>query len=382
MKHKALCVLIAPVVAVGGFTLWPRSGAASAEQGKAAATTAQIEAAPTPAATAESDFIELHAALEQGAIRAEFIGNGREKMRATLTNLVGRTVRIKAEAGQMLTSGRNAVVIVRAGETVVAAGKSVEFPLQTAATRSTNKIKDAVYLPSYSQPQRIAALLPHIQTRHELSAGAIQTAVLALTENLPLNAVSKFTPATVGLKSRFNTDAFRVDAAEVIAALTALREIGVADASIAMTIDPQLKIESMIEPLSRAAAMRYYGLTSETEWEYWKTELLTGDVSTRHYALYGIARFYPNVALEMLPKWARQVQTAHVFRLSAIQALADTQRREALGVLNELADELGTETELGRAARGAAEYLDARLGQMAITKNAIAFRSSKALSQF
>jgi hypothetical protein len=123
----------------------------------------------------------------------------------------------------------------------------------------------------------------------------------------------------VGLKSRFNTDAFRVESYDIVTALTALREIGAPDASIAMTIDPQLKIESMIDPLSRAAAMRYYGITPETEWEYWKTELLSGDPSTRHYALYGIARFYPNVALEMLPKWARQVQTGHVYRLSAIR---------------------------------------------------------------
>ena len=54
----------------------------------------------------------------------------------------------------------------------------------------------------------------------------------------------------------------------------------------------------------------------------WKNELLNGDQGTRHYALYGIARFYPEIALQMLPNWAREKRTARVFRLAAVQALA------------------------------------------------------------
>jgi hypothetical protein len=184
------------------------------------------------------------------------------------------------------------------------------------------------------------------------------------------------------MKSRFNTDAFRVETIDILAALTALREMGIPEATLAMTIDPQLKIEAMIEPLSHAAAMQYYGITEDTEWEYWKGELLAGPRATRHYALYGIARFYPEIALEMLPRWAREPQTSSVYRIAALQALADTQRVEALPLLRQLADELGIDTEVGRAARGAAEYLDQRLNQIGVRQTAVAFRASQQLSQF
>jgi hypothetical protein len=149
-----------------------------------------------------------------------------------------------------------------------------------------------------------------------------------------------------------------------------------------MTIDPQLKIEAMIEPLTRALAMRYYGIAPENEWTYWKTELLNGDPSTRHYALFGIARFYPDIALEMLPKWAREAKMKSVFRMSAIQALADTQRAEAVPMLRRLMDEFGRNTDYGQAASSAARYLDASLAKVANTQHAVAFRDSKTVSQF
>src|SRR6478609_9449254 len=138
-------------------------------------------------------------------------------------------------------------------------------------------------------------------------------------------------------------------------ALITLRAIGARDADLALTIDPQLKVEGMIEPATRSAAMRYYGITPETEWAYWKTELLSGEPTTRHYALYGIARFYPDVALDMLPRWVRETRTNPVYRLSAAQALADTQKPEALPILRQLVNELGEHTELGKAANTAAE---------------------------
>jgi len=165
-----------------------------------------------------------------------------------------------------------------------------------------------------------------------------------------------------------------VETADILGALTALRESGVKLETIAMASDPQLRIESMIEPMSREAAKRYYGITEEREWEFWKRELLEGNPTTRHYALYGIARFYPDVALEMLPKWAREMQTHPVYRLAAVQALADTQRAEALPILRQLATEVGQKTELGKAATQAADYLDKRLTEIASRSQVVAFR--------
>src|SRR4029450_13824235 len=147
--------------------------------------------------------------------------------------------------------------------------------------------------------------------------------------------------------------------------LISLRASGARVEAIAIANDQQLKLEMMIEPLCREGAQRFYGITRAAEWGFWKNGLRKGDPSTRHYALFGIARFYPDIALEMLPKWAREDKTQNVLRISAIQALSDTQRPEALPILQRLTDELGANTELGRTAASSAKVLSAHLAKLA-----------------
>ena len=394
MNAKALAVVLAPVIAAGGYLVWPQSSqpamqspsmaqAAIVALAAVSAIGSHDSEAPAPVIAGPAEPVDLQAAIEQGRIKAEFSGNGREAMRATLSNTGTTTLQARVEVGLVFESGRNAVVVARPTEVEIEAGKTVQATFQTAATRSGNSLGHAPYVITYNHVPRVELLLTYAQDHLELSAGAIQTAILALNENLPLSSVAKFTPGASELESRFNTDAFRVETYDIITALGALREMGVADSTVAMTLDPQLRIEAMIEPLSRPAAMRYYGISGADEWSYWKTELLSGAPATRHYALYGIARFYPDVAIDMLPKWALETKTNSVFRLSALQALAETQRPEAVNILNRLAENLGRETELGRAARGAALALDQRLSQLATVKNAaIAFRASPVLTQF
>ena len=392
MNTKALAVVLAPVIAAGGYWIWPQSGqpamqspsmAQAAIVALAAVSALSSHDGNAPVASAPAETVDLQAAIEQGRIKAEFNGNGRDAMRATLTNTGKTTLQTRVDVGLVFESGRNAVVVARPTEVEVQPGKSVQATFQTAATRSGNKVGSAPYVITYNHVPRVELLLTYVQDHLELSPGAIQTAILALNENLPLSSVAKFTPGATELESKFNTDAFRVETYDIITALGALREMGVSDSTVAMTLDPQLRIEAMIEPLSRPVAMRYYGIGPDQEWSYWKTELLSGEPATRHYALYGIARFYPEVAMDMLPKWALETKTNSVFRLSALQALAETQRPEAVDVLNRLAENLGRETELGRAARGAALALDQRLSQLATIKNAaVAFRTSPVLTQF
>ena len=383
---KALCAFLVPVVAVGGFAVSPRFGKSatslpspSLQQAAivalAAAAASVAPASPSvrhPAKAAPSDRADLQTAVDQHWVSAEFKGNGRERMRAIFKNQTGAPLLLQVPAGQMLQNAQSAVIIVRSGELELRPGIPTEVMLETAATRSANPIGDADFRLSSTKVPRLDALFAHAQAHPELSTAAIQTAVLALGENLPLHAVAKFTSSSGDLASRFDTTAFRVETFDLISALTALRAIGVKDSEVAMTIDPQLKIEAMTEPASRAAARRYYGLSEETEWEFWKTELLGGDPSTRHYALYGIARFYPEVALQMLPKWAREVKTGAVYRLSAIQALANTQRPEALPILRQLTEELGRDTQFGRAAAVAAQYLETHLAKLAASGTSVA----------
>ena len=370
MNAKALCCVLCPVILAGGYSMWPKSQARPSPT-----LTDQPAAKPAPLPV---EVVDLLAAIESGMLKAEARGNGRERLRLTLRNKGPASLSVTVPVGQVFESDRSAVVVVRPEAAEIAPGRSVEFKLQTASTRSLAKVVEASYRPAYNNVPKTELLLGYVQDHPEISLAAIQTAVLALMDNLAVSAVAKFQPMGGKLPSRFNTDGFRVETTEIIQALTMLRDIGVADHDLAMTIDPQLKLEAMIDPLSRAAAMRYYSIAPEQEWEYWKVELTTGEPTTRHYALYGIARFYPEVALEMLPKWARETQTNAVYRLSAIQALADTQRPEALPILRQLADELGSDTDLGKAAAGAAHYLDAHLASSAASGTTVAFRTPKA----
>ncbi|RYD81565.1 MAG: HEAT repeat domain-containing protein [Verrucomicrobiaceae bacterium] len=402
MKAKALCAVLVPVVVVSGYCLWPRAVTLDLPEAASAVVTsssspvlnAELNSVPNsglePATTSTvsespaipAEAVDLAVALEQKMIVSDMVGNGRESLKIMVMNKRNVPLRVTVPVGQVFSCGRNAVITVRPSELEVGTGKTAEFSVQIAALRSSNTVEIAPYQVSYQTVPKLELFLTYVQDRVELSASAIQTAVLALTDNLPLGAVAKFTMAGGALPSRFNTDAFRAETQDIIAALGILRELGVRDHAIAMTIDPQLRIEAMIDPLTRAAAMRYYRIAPELEWEFWRAELMNGEPCTRHYALYGIARFYPEVALEMLPRWVRETRTNPVYRLSAAQALADTQKPEALPILRQLADELGEGTELGKAAGAAAEYLDYRLAQLAAAKTAVAFRTDKDEVQF
>lgn len=390
MNAKAIRFLLAPVAVVAGYLAWPKPqatppiapGATVAPVSSAAPALAVAETParpsmqPEPVALPPTEVVDLMDAIAGRMIRVEARGNGRDRMTVKVTNLTSGTLALRVPVAQVFEFDRNAVIALRPEGNDIPSKETAEISVQTAALRSTNKLGEQSYRPTYHTVPKLELLLTYVQDHLELSQGAIQTAVLALTENLPVSAVSKFTPAGGSLPSRFNTDAFRVATFDIIQALTALREVGVKDQDLALTIDPQLKIEAMIEPLCRAAAMRYYGIAEETEWEYWRAELLQGDPSTRHYALFGIARFYPDVALEMLPRWVRESKTNMVYRLAAVQALADTQKTEALPLLQTLTDELGADSELGKACAAAAKYLDSHLAKMSASRTKVAFRAS------
>ena len=328
-------------------------------------------------AAVEFEEVDLLAAVQQGTVQATIRGNGRERMTAVLRNNSPTPLRVTIATGQVLESGRNRVIVTRAASAELMPARTAELNLSTAALHSSNMLGDSPYKFSYHNAERVEGFLQWAAAHGGLSAPAMQTVVLALTENLPLRAVAKFSPANPG---EHNTDAFRVETSDLLAALIAMRDCGAKMETFAIAQDAQLRIEAMIEPLSREAAKRYYGISEKLEWEFWKHELLDGSPSTRHYALFGIARFYPEIALDMLPKWARETHTHPVYRLAAVQALADTQRPEALPILRTLAGELGPTTELGKAATQAANYLDRRLTELANRPQILAFRDKSRVS--
>jgi hypothetical protein len=398
MKALTSLIVTASLVA-GGITVWKTCGSAFASSPattEPAAAPLAVLSKPTPAeppaaaldASAPAPEVkiafedtEILTGAHQGVVQVALRGNGRDRMSAQLRNNSAAPIRVRVPAGQTLESGRNSVVVLRSVATELMPGQSVDLSLATAALHSSNKVGETPYKLSYHATPKLDAFLTWLAGHPEIATPTAQTAVLALTDNLPLNAVAKFAPVN-GVVSRFNTDAFRVETGDIIAALAALRDAGVRLETVALTADPQLKIEAMIEPLSRESAKRYYGIAEDREWDFWKNELLTGDPTTRHYALFGIARFYPEIALEMLPRWARESNAHPVYRMSAIQALADTQRPDALPILRQLVDELGATSDFGKAAAQAAGYLDSRLTQLASASPVVAFRGASSPEQF
>jgi hypothetical protein len=375
LRPKLILPLAAVVISAAGFYLWPDSGK---QPVAAAPKVVHQEAASQTAAPAET--VELNGAIQKGAVQGDFRGNGRDAMQAALQNKTQQLVRVQIHAGQFFVHGQNRVVAIHNAEIDLKPLEKKTAELKTVAVHSSNRIQDAAYSLSADSVPRLSTLIAHLQAHPEISVATAQTAALALTENLPVSAFAKFTQPGADLTVKLNTSAFKVEVYDLISALKLLREIGVPDQQLALTIDPQLKIEAMIDPLAHATAMQYYGISSQQEWEFWKNELQNGDPSTRHYALYGIARFYPEVALKMLPGWARETRTSSVYRISAVQALAETQRPEAISVLRQLAHELGSQTDLGKAATTAADFLDHRLHKSQGSKLAVGFRASGKIS--
>ena len=376
-------LILLPIVAVGGWVAG-RSSATPAPVAPIAPIAAIAPAITAPALAitppapliAEDGSVELRTAVDRGLIKADFAGNGREQLQAEISNPGAEPLTIRTSFGQTFTSGRNSMVATRSCQLTLAPGQTGTLNIPAAALRSTNRIGKSTYQLSTRTVPKIDLLLTHAQDHPEFTTPALQTAILALLENLPVSSICKFTAAGSDLPTRFDTTPFRVETLDVMAALQALREIGIRDRDVALTIDPQLKIESMIDPACRAVAMRYYGITSEGEWPFWKKQLLEGDPATRHYALYGIARFYPEIALQMLPTWAREKRTTPIFRLTAVQALCETKRPEALALLSDLVTELGRNTELGRAAFDAAQLLETALRKTTNPQVSVAFRGS------
>src|SRR4029453_4639409 len=82
MKLKRLCAMALPLIALGAVVLWTRSTKPASHRSSPGTAVAAMSAAEN----APGELVELHDAVEQGLIKAEFRGNGRDKLRGLLTN--------------------------------------------------------------------------------------------------------------------------------------------------------------------------------------------------------------------------------------------------------------------------------------------------------
>lgn len=352
------------VVAMLAIPHGKRAGATAAPMADEPAVA--VVTAPKPPVTKppvpKPELVELNlpTAVQQGLIECQWRGDGKDRLLLDARNVSGEHLQLRLAAGQLLASEDSTVVVVRA-ETLDFAPKGEKHEeMATVATSSANRLGGAEYHLSAGTQPELEQLFAYVAAHPGTSAGAVQTAALILTENLPLSVFAKFKELSAGVEQE--SENFKADTVDILLALTMIKELGV-DRPLAVLIDPQLEVEGMIDPNAHGLAVRYYGITDK--WAYWKHQLLEGDPSTRHYALYGIARYYPDVALAMLPKWARQEAGSPVYRMSAVEALAQTGRAEAIPILRQLESEFGGTSELGRAAHAGANYLDAQFARTA-----------------
>jgi len=306
--------------------------------------------------------LNLPTAVQEGLVECQWRGNGKDRLVMDAENVSGQPLRLHLGAGQILASVDSTVVILKS--------QTLDFPpngerhdeFATVATSSANKVAGAEYHLSAGTLPDLENLFGYVAAHPEADPGAIQTATLILTENLPLSAFAKFNELGTSSDGMPETQDFKAETSDILRALIIIRDLGVSR-PLAVTIDPQLQVEAMIDPNAHALAVSYYGIANE--WSFWKNQLLNGDPSTRHYALYGIARYYPDVAVQMLPGWARQETLSPVFRMSAVQALGQTGRADAIPILRDLELEFGGTSDLGHAAHLAANYLDAEFARSA-----------------
>ena len=349
----------------------------------ASAPAATVAPSPVgnPAADPNAPAVEISLgdALGRHWLQAEYRGDGHSEVRVAFVNRHTAPLKVTIDSGLIFeTADLHSQLVVACGQTVeVPAGGSRSAWLPAAATRSTNALADQPYALCPDTLLHLRALFAAVDRCPEYSRESVQCAVLMLTENAPLNLFAKFAVLSGDQPTRTNSPAYKVNTAELLAAFSLVKEAGYARMNLLAAQESQLKVEAMIDPLAHSAAVKYYHLSTEQEWTYWRDELQSGDVSTRHYALYGIGRYYPDVALQMLPDWARAAQLSPLMRASAIQAMAETHKSEAISVLQGLVSEFGAATELGQSARKAIAYLENQRAAPA-TNGPVEFRLSQA----
>ncbi len=286
-----------------------------------------------------------------------FERGGINTLKLRVTNSTKQPFSVSLGAGTIFQNDRSELLLLKPFESQVQPGATLQQDLSVVALSSRGQSEHGTFTSSTKTQPKLAGLIQHLESHSSVPVTVAQTAALAILEDAPAGLFAKFPRPLADDVSE--TETFRVETSDMVAAAQLLREIGVDSAKFAQ--DAQLKVEAMVDLKAHDLAMQYYGISHENEWAYWKGLLTEGDPTMRHYGLYGIARYYPDVAVQMMPKWALEVRTAPHYRKAAIGALALTQKSEAKPLLEALERDLSKETELAQRVDPALRYLEQHL---------------------
>ena len=242
-------------------------------------------------------------------------------------------------AGTLFSNGTGDMVLLTNVSVTVPPKDSADLSLAVAQTSSANGVLTGEFAPHAGTVDGLQPLLPLLAPEKHVSRSAAQAAVLIADNDASLDVVASFPRNRPVALANIGTKPFAASPADLITALGLIREAGIDPAATAILGEPQLKVMTMLDPDSHPAAKQFFGISDDTEWAFWKHQLLQGDPALRHYALYGIARYYPDVALQMLPRWVRDPDLYRNYRLSAAWALALIDDARAQDELKDLQSE-------------------------------------------
>ncbi len=350
-----LLVLILSALASAGYYLFrteppppppppPLASILPPELKKAMAASLPAEAAPTTTTTPDAQ------------VRATFMANGQDQLMVKVTNSNSEDTVYQIRAGQVFEGGPNTIVTLEPVQLDVKANGQNETMVRTAALRLDNEMLDQVYRISPQEVNDVEKLIA--ASTPETEPEVLQTAILLVAENPELESIASFKLSDMPAED----GAFKVGLAEILRALKLIQSAQIDTTPLLVANDERLKTEALVNRTVKEEADEYFGITQAERWAYWQSMLTEGDPRYRHYALFGIGRQFPDIALEMMPKWIQQSKLPMHYRTSAIHALAQTHRQEAAELLNNLNRQMPeADAELKEAFRRARVYLRAQL---------------------
>lgn len=304
---------------------------------------------------------------EEGGDPAELLttvtGNGIDRLDFQIINSGGESAVYELPAGTQFQSGLNQVLLLQDAKLEVEPGQTGNLSLASVPMRPGNRDGYYTFREIPVQDERLGKLLEFAREQGMASGeGAFPTAVLLLNADPPLGTIADFPVAGGEIDGERAPASMRADVTGLLEALTLIREAGLPVDEVRLADNEQLKLEAMVRRETHARAKAFYGLEDRLrEWAYWKGVLLEGDVRLKHYALYGIGRYFPEVAVEMMPQWADNRRIIPAYRLSAVYALAYTESPDAVDALTRLEARYPRTSNMGKAVREAGRYLRSRI---------------------
>ena len=238
-KHVGLIVALGVVLVPGVIALMVfghGSQKKAAVLAPAHPAIALAQAAPTApkvvlpkAAPAAPMVLELNmtTAVQQGVIECLWRGNGKDRLVMDARNRSVHPLWVHLDAGQLLASDDSTVVVVKSQTLEFAPGAERHEEFATVATSAANKVGGAEFHLSAGTLPDMDKLLAYAAAHPDLKPVPMQTATLILTENLPLSAFAKFNEITAGAECIHESEDFKAETGDILAALTIIKEMGI-----------------------------------------------------------------------------------------------------------------------------------------------------------